>query len=62
MVAPLGEKGRPLEKDKTSGVSEGLEPLFTGATTGSLELLQAPLQLLWAPLEPSQTPLHTEAR
>ena len=35
MVALLGEKVRPLEKDKASGASEGLEPLSTGATTGS---------------------------
>ena len=33
VVAPLGEKARPLEKNKTSGASEGLEPLSTGATT-----------------------------
>ena len=35
MVAPLGEKARPLKKDKASGASEGLERLSTGATTGS---------------------------
>ena len=35
MVAPLGEKARLLEKDKTFGASEGLEPLPTGATAGS---------------------------
>ena len=35
MVAPLGEKARPLEKNKASGASERLEPLSTGATTGS---------------------------
>ena len=35
MVTPLGEKARPLEKNKASGASEGLEPLSTGATTGS---------------------------
>ena len=35
VVAPLGEKARPLEKDKASGASEGLEPLSDGATTGS---------------------------
>ena len=37
VVAPLGEKERPLKKNKVSGSSEGLEPLSTstGATTGS---------------------------
>ena len=35
VVAPLGEKARPLEKDVASGASEWLEPLSTGATTGS---------------------------
>ena len=35
VVAPLGEKARPLKKNKASGSSEGLEPLSTGATTGS---------------------------
>jgi len=34
VVAPLGEKARPLEKNKACGASEGLEPLSTGATTG----------------------------
>ena len=35
VVAPLGELARPLEKDKASGASEGLEPLSAGAATGS---------------------------
>ena len=35
VVAPLGEKARPLEKNKASGASEGLEPLTTGAATFS---------------------------
>ena len=35
VVAPLEEKARPLEKNKASGASEGLEPLSTGSTTGS---------------------------
>ena len=35
MVAPLGEKARPLEKDKASGAFERLEPLSAGGATGS---------------------------
>ena len=35
MVAPQGEKARPLEKNKASGASEGLEPLSTTGSTGA---------------------------
>ena len=50
VVAPLGEKARPLEKNKASGASKGLEPLSTGATTGSTGLLEALFQLFQAPV------------
>ena len=55
VVAPLGEKARPLEKDKASRASEWLEPLSTGPSTGSpgapLQLLCAILELLEAPMQ-----------
>ena len=44
MVAPLGEKASPLEKDKASGASKDW-------SLCPLEMLHAPLQLIWAPLE-----------
>ena len=58
MVTPLGEKARPLEKNKASGASEGLGPLSTGATTGSTAAALGsnetsrgpPMQLFQAPL------------
>ena len=44
MVAPLGEKASPLEKDEASGVSKDW-------SLCPLELLQALLELLHAPLQ-----------
>ena len=51
MVAPLGEKASPLEKDKAYGASKdwSLCPLELIQTL--LELLHAPLQLIWGTLE-----------
>ena len=44
MVAPLGVKPSPLEKNKASGASKDW-------SLCPLELIHAPLQLIWAPLE-----------
>ena len=71
MLVPLGEKARPLEKNKASGASEGLGPLSFGATTGStgaatcstaLQLLWALLELLEALMQLFQAPLGQFAR
>ena len=51
MVAPLGEKAGPLEKDKASGASKDWSLCPLELIQALLELLHAPLQLIWAPLE-----------
>ena len=51
MVAPLGEKASPLEKDKASGASKDWSLCPLELIQALLELLHAPLQLIWAPLE-----------
>ena len=51
MVAPLGEKASPLEKDKASGASQDWSLCPLELIQALLELLHAPLQLIWAPLE-----------
>ena len=51
VVAPLGEKARPLEKDKASGASKDWSLYPLELLQALLELLHAPLQLIWAPLE-----------
>ena len=51
MVAPLGEKASPLEKDKASGASKDWSLCPLELIQALLELLHAPLQLLWTPLE-----------
>ena len=51
MVAPLGEKASPLEKDKASGASKDWSLCPLELIEALLELLHAPLQLIWAPLE-----------
>ena len=50
VVAPLGEKGSPLEKDKASGVSKDW-------SLCPLEVIQALLELIWAPLELPKAPM-----
>ena len=51
MVAPLGEKASPLEKDKASGSSKDWSLCPLKLIQALLELLHAPLQLIWIPLE-----------
>ena len=51
MVAPLGEKASPLEKDKAPGASKDWSLCPLELIQALLELLHAPLQLIWAPLE-----------
>ena len=51
VVAPLGEKARPLEKDKP------LEPLKDWSLCPP-ELLQALEELPWAPLERLEPPMQ----
>ena len=51
VVAPLGEKGRPLLKDKASGVSKDWSLCPLELIQALPELLPAPLQLIWASLE-----------
>ena len=51
MVAPLGEKASPLEKDKASGASKDWSLCLLELIQALLELLHAPLQLIGAPLE-----------
>ena len=50
MVALLGEKASPLEKDKASGASKDWSLCPLEQLQALLELLHAPLQLIWAPL------------
>ena len=52
MVAPLGEKASPLEKDKASGASKDWSLCPLELIQALLELLHAPLQLIWAPKAP----------
>ena len=51
VVAPLGEKASPLEKDKASGASKDWSLCPLELKQAPLELLHPPLQLIWAPLE-----------
>jgi len=55
VVAPLGEKASPLEKDKASGASKDWSLCPLELIQALLELLHAPLQLIWAPLELPKT-------
>ena len=57
MVAPLGEKASPLEKDKASGASKDWSLCPLELIQALLELLHAPLQLIWAPLELPKAPM-----
>ena len=50
MVALLGEKASPLEKDKASGASKDWSLCPLELIQVLLELLHAPLQLIRAPL------------
>ena len=57
MVALLGEKARPLEKDKASGASKDWSLFPLELIQALLELLNAPLQLIWAPLKLPKAPV-----
>ena len=55
VVAPLGEKASPLEKDKAFGASKDWSLCPLELLQALLELLHAPL--IWAQLELSKAPM-----
>ena len=57
VVAPLGEKASPLEKDKAFGAFKDWSLCPLELIWALLELLHAPLQLIWAPLELPKAPM-----
>ena len=57
VVAPLGERASPLEKDKASGASKDWSLCPLELIQALMELLYAPLQLIWAPLELPKAPI-----
>ena len=57
VVAPLGEKSSPLDKDKAFGAFKDWSLCPLELIQALLELLHAPLQLIWVPIELPKAPM-----